>query len=55
MKQDLIFLHNKARNEMARQAIRQALLSPDQIKANFGLSQTAYEQLAGHVRAGFVA
>lgn len=53
--QDLRFLATKARNENARRAIVQAILTPEEIRATFGLSMTAYQQLAGHARAGFVA
>jgi hypothetical protein len=55
MKQDHAFLATKARNENARRAIRQAILTPEEIQRTFGLSPTAFVQLAGQVRSGFVA
>ena len=55
MKQDGAFYAIKARNENARRAIQRAILTDDEIKATFSLSPTAFNQLAGQVRAGFIA
>ena len=45
----LLERHSAARRAIARN------IDPETVKAMFDLSDTAYDDLAGHVRAGFMA
>jgi hypothetical protein len=48
------FKRRNAQLVEARRAIRDGLCA-ESVREQFGLSQTAYDDLAGHVNAGFVA